>query len=147
MTKHDFLNKLRMALSGRVSPSLVEDNISYYEEYINTQLRLGKSEIVVMEALGDPRLIAKTIIMTNGTDAARKNMEYQEVPEREDIGMRIKKRFRDIRIPGWVIGLIVVVLFISILSVLFSIISFLLPVLLPLMLVAFLIKLFRDWLD
>ena len=147
MTKQDFLDRLRMALTGRVSPSLVEENVSYYEDYINTQIRLGKSEGSVMEALGDPRLIAKTIITTNGTSAAQSSYEYQDVSSETDLITRVKKRLRNVHIPGWLVGAIMIVLFVAIVSVVFSIISYLLPILLPVMLVAFLVKLFRDWLN
>ena len=36
MNKQDFIDRLRMALNGRVSPGLVMDNVNYYEDYINT---------------------------------------------------------------------------------------------------------------
>lgn len=37
MNKQDFIDRLRMALNGRVSPGLVMDNVNYYEDYINTR--------------------------------------------------------------------------------------------------------------
>jgi uncharacterized membrane protein len=68
MNKQDFIDRLRMALNGRVSPGLVMDNVNYYEDYINTEIRKGRTEEEVLESLGDPRLIARTIIQTNGGD-------------------------------------------------------------------------------
>ncbi len=147
MTKQDFLDRLRMALSGRVSPSLVEENVVYYEDYINTQIRLGKSETMVMEALGDPRLIAKTIITTNDTSSEQTGYEYQEISAETDLIARAKRWLRNVRIPGWVWGILGGVLFIGAIGVVFSIISFLLPILLPIIIVVFLVKLFRDWLN
>lgn len=147
MTKQVFLDRLRMALSGRVSPSLVEDNVTYYEEYINTQIRLGKSEAAVMDMLGDPRLIAKTIITTNDNNTEQTSYEYQEVSTDIDLLSKLKRWLSTVHVPGWVWGIAVGIIFIGILSVLFSIISFLLPVLLPVAIVVFLIKLFRDWLN
>lgn len=147
MTKQIFLDRLRMALSGRVSPSLVEENVRYYEDYINTQIRLGKSETAVMDMLGDPRLIAKTIITTNDRTTEQTSHEYQEISTNVDIIAKIKGWLRTVHIPGWAWGIAVGILFIGILSVIFSIISFLLPILLPVALIAFLIKLFRDWLN
>ena len=147
MTKQDVLDRLRMALSGRVSPSLVEENVVYYEEYINTQIRLGKSEALVMETLGDPRLIAKTIITTNDTTTEQTSYDYQEVSAETDLVARLKRWLSNVHIPGWVWAIVMGVLFIAVVSVVFSIISFLLPILLPIILVVFLIKLFRDWLN
>ena len=43
MNKQDFIDRLRMALNGRVSPGLVMDNVNYYEDYINTEIRKGRS--------------------------------------------------------------------------------------------------------
>jgi len=44
MEKQEFLDKLRLALNGRVAPEVLTDTVNYYEDYINTQVRLGKSE-------------------------------------------------------------------------------------------------------
>ena len=147
MTKQDFLDRLRMALSGRVSPSLVEENVVYYEDYINTQIRLGKSEAMVMDSLGDPRLIAKTIITTNDTATDQTSYEYQEISAETDLHAKAKRWLSKIHVPGWVWGIMIGALFIGAVSVVFSVISFLLPILLPIIIVVFLVKLFRDWLN
>lgn len=65
MDRYEFISTLRTALTGKVPATTVEDNVQYYEEYIEIQLRQGKSEEEVLEGLGDPRLLAKTIIEAN----------------------------------------------------------------------------------
>ena len=92
MNKQDFIDRLRMALNGRVSPGLVMDNVNYYEDYINTEIRKGRTEEEVLESLGDPRLIARTIIQTNGGDnrsgyrnTVYGNGEYREEQDRRYI--------------------------------------------------------------
>ncbi|GLB32153.1 hypothetical protein LAD12857_40760 [Lacrimispora amygdalina] len=62
MSRQEFLQRLRDTLTGEVSGSVVEENIRYYEEYIRGEVLKGSSEEAVTEAIGDPRLIAKTII-------------------------------------------------------------------------------------
>lgn len=62
MTKQTFLDTLRGSLTGAISASAVEENVRYYEEYINSQIRMGKSEQQVLAELGNPRLIARSII-------------------------------------------------------------------------------------
>ena len=42
MNKQEFVDRLRMALNGRVSPGLVMDNVNYYQDYINTEIRKGR---------------------------------------------------------------------------------------------------------
>ncbi len=64
MLEKEFLEELENALSGSLSPALVNENIRFYEEYIETEKRKGRNEWEIMDELGDPRLIARTIIDT-----------------------------------------------------------------------------------
>ena len=59
MNKKEFLSILRESLIGEVNNDDIEQNIQYYDQYISTQ---NASEKEVIKVLGDPRLIAKTII-------------------------------------------------------------------------------------
>lgn len=61
MTKREFLEGLRGALMGEIPDAEVINNIRFYEEYINSK---ASNENDAIEELGDPRLIAKTIIET-----------------------------------------------------------------------------------
>ena len=49
MNKQEFVDRLRMALNGRVSPGLVMDNVNYYQDYINTEIRKGRTEEELLE--------------------------------------------------------------------------------------------------
>ena len=62
MDKEEFLQGLQSALSGEVAPELVRENLQYYQEYIRTEMEKGRLEKEIMDELGSPRLIAKTII-------------------------------------------------------------------------------------
>ncbi len=64
MNRQEFLNRLQAALNGEISPQAVQTNLRYYRDYISSEIAKGRSEREVMEELGDPRLIAKTIIDT-----------------------------------------------------------------------------------
>ena len=68
MRKDEFLQTLRRALNGNVPPRVVEENVRYYDGYISDEVRKGRSEEEVIEEIGDPRLIARTIEDT--TDGA-----------------------------------------------------------------------------
>ncbi len=148
MNKLEFIDRLRTALSGKISPNLVQENVNYYEEYINTQIRMGHNEQEVLEALGDPRLIAKTIIETSGQDGAEsysangyQNTGYQNT------GNVYRENNKTFQIPGWLWAIIVIVVIVLIFSIVFSVLSFLAPILIPILVVVFLVKLFRDWLN
>ena len=62
MNKTEFLQGLQSALSGNVPPETVRENLRYYSDYIRSEVQKGRSERDVMEELGDPRLIARTIM-------------------------------------------------------------------------------------
>lgn len=62
INKIEFLQGLQSALSGNVPPETVRENLRYYSDYIRSEMQKGRAERDVMEELGDPRLIAKTII-------------------------------------------------------------------------------------
>ena len=61
MRKTEFLQELREALDGEVSASVIQSNISYYDQYIRQEAAKGRREEEVIEEIGSPRLIAKTI--------------------------------------------------------------------------------------
>ena len=60
MDKAEFLNILRQALDKEVSQEIIEQNISFYDQYIGSQSE--EDERKVINEIGDPRLIARTII-------------------------------------------------------------------------------------
>ncbi|CUH93682.1 DUF1700 domain-containing protein [Herbinix luporum] len=60
MNKKEFLDILRQSLEGEIDNRVIEQSIRFYSEYISSQE--DKSEEEVIKEIGDPRLIAKTII-------------------------------------------------------------------------------------
>lgn len=64
MSKNEFIQGLEAALSGNVPPETVRENLIYYRDYIRTELEKGRTEQDIMDELGDPRLIARTIMDT-----------------------------------------------------------------------------------
>lgn len=59
MTKQEFLSVLREALEGNIPRSDIEENIRFYDNYFKES---EKSQEMVCDELGDPRLIARSII-------------------------------------------------------------------------------------
>ncbi len=59
MTKNEFLDILAESLSGNVPTAEIEENIQYYKSYIESG---EESEEKALKTLGDPHLIARTII-------------------------------------------------------------------------------------
>ncbi len=151
MKKQEFIDKLRMALNGRISPEQVAENINYYEDYINTQMRMGKSEAEVLQSLGDPRLIAKTIIDA-GEKADNQSTDYQESAYRNsafqyDSQPQQERRTRVFHIPKWLWLTLITIVILVVISLVFSILSVFAPLIFTIFVVVFLVKLFRDWLN
>lgn len=139
MEKQEFLDKLRLALGGKVSPEVMTDTMNYYEEYINTELRLGKSPDEVMEALGDPRLIARTIVETKG---GRNGDGSASSGEDGEYGGGHELRGHLVRIPGWVWLIVFFTVTWLIVSIIFRVLIKLAPILLVVSLVIFLYRRF-----
>lgn len=148
MSKQEFIERLRMALSGKVSARLVEENVSYYEDYINSQVRMGNSEEKVLSSLGDPRLIAKSIITANEGSSTYATEEDNRSGQREEYytQKRENSSLRVVNIPRWAAVLITILIFVVIISIVGSIISALIPFVPIVLIIIFLVKLFRDWL-
>lgn len=163
MTKQDFIEMLRVSLNGKVSPGQVTENMRYYEDYINVEIRKGRSEEEVLGSLGDPRLIARTIVETGGGKGGGREYgggqyggEYapeggSRYGDRGEEAYNIRgRRGRELprlllRMPLWVWLALILLVVVLVLGVVFSVITALLPILLPLFGLLLLWKLFRDW--
>lgn len=144
MNRYEFISALRAALSGKVPSTTVEDNVQYYEEYIEVQLRQGKGEEEVLSELGDPRLLAKTIIEANkyaeGTDTYGGD-DYGEAPAGGS-GKSFKQWYRER--PQWLHTMMSVLITVFVLFAAFTLLQALFPVLLMIALVAGIFRLFRQ---
>lgn len=100
MTIQEFLKELAQALEGEVNTSTITSQLQYYEDYMNRQKQDGKSEYEITGDLGDPRLIARTIIITSEQNAKQRNhsndRKFQTAGDdiyKEDISMGRKKSY------------------------------------------------------
>ena len=66
MTKQEFLDGLSTVLSESGSQKLISDNRLFYEEFIDVEVKKGRTEEAVLGELGDPRLIANSILQAEG---------------------------------------------------------------------------------
>jgi len=146
MDRETFLRELRIALQGQISQVKVNENLAYYENYIIEQSRKGRTEEQVIEELGNPRLIAKTIIDT--TDVLYNSSQWEEEKETEQNVYGNEKGFHfnfdektgwDIRygkfkINSWYGYVIIACLVILILVIIARTAIILLPILVPVLL-------------
>ncbi len=147
MDRTEFIDKLQRALAGGVNSSRVAENVQYYREYIDVEIRKGRSEAEVLDSLGDPRLLAKSIIEANKRAGVSEgtNRTYDEETEEKsggEWGKTVKQNV--MRAPGWLIALIMIVIFLLIIGVVFSVISFLAPIIIPVLVVILVVNYFKS---
>lgn len=151
MTRNEFLQELRIALQGKVSQGQVNEHLRYYENYIMEESRKGTSEDEVIAALGNPRLIAKTIIETSNEsgykeeDSAREQEENTKrrrgfhISLNENNGWDI--HYGKLKLNSWYGYLLLAIILIFLLVLLANIAMVLLPIIIPVILVAILLYL------
>lgn len=133
MTKQKFLNGLKEALVGEVSPAEVNNQLLYYERYIDDEIKKGRTEQQILEELGEPRLIAKTIVdAKENIYRGREAYYYQEGETSQPEEQRIvwnEKINRVLRI------ILILLLVLFGIAVIFSVIRILLPIVVPAILI------------
>lgn len=162
MSKREFLEELRIALAGRVSAQEVTEHVQYYEDYINIQVRMGKSEAEVVTGLGEPRLLARNIAESKKYASGGNARTYKETGSNAygsagynnagynntgrdtyqntqggSYGQNVTGKKSHV---GLIIALVVFVFLFLVFGLIFSVLSFLAPVLLPIILVLLLVR-------
>ena len=153
MEKMEFLNVLRIHIQGVDDIAFVNDTMNYYENYIETEIRKGKSEEEEINKLGDPRLIAKSILASRSveseTEGYNESMGDEGTPFVDDKRLHFTtKKGRVVKIPlallkwgGLAVGITVIVLF-AMLAL--RIIGFFMPIICLILLVSIVINFFRN---
>lgn len=147
MDKNEFIEKLQRTLAGGLNSSQVAENVRYYQEYIESEIRKGSSEEEVLAQLGDPRLLAKSIIEANkhAGESYGSNREYDEEVADESTGSsRYGGGFEHSMIlPGWLMMVIITVVVILIIGIATSLISLFAPVIIVGLVILLIVKLFQ----
>lgn len=150
MNKTEFLEQLREALTTDLSSRAVEENIRYYSQYISDEERKGRTEQEILNELGDPWLIAKTLIDTGA--GASDDSEGYRTQETDDTYQEYGRqtgydRMKVYHVDTWwkkaliTIGMIAIIG--AILWLVTGILSFLAPILIPVLIIAIIINLLK----
>lgn len=62
MSREEFLRELEEALTGDVPEAVIRDNVSYYGSYLSQEMARGRSVEEIVDEIGEPFIVAKTII-------------------------------------------------------------------------------------
>lgn len=130
MDKDEFLGILRSQLSGQMSEQQIATHIQYYRSYIEERIAAGSSESEVMRELGDPRLIARTLLDTENGENTSQNFnssgsetKYGNLADSD----RKQHKFK-LDLTTWYGKLIVVLIAALVLVVLFILLGILIPI-------------------
>lgn len=140
MVKGEFLEILRSQLSGQMQEDKVAAHVRYYQDYIEAQVRGGRPEAEVLRELGDPRLIAKTLLDTDTGEAVYQ--EYQSYTENQE-NENTSKSHRKLDLSTWYGRVIVIVLAALVIIGLLVVIGTILPFVIVGGLVLYLFSKFR----
>lgn len=145
MTKYEFLEKMRHALANDLSGPVVQENVEYYDSYISEEVRNGRNETVVIEELGDPWAIARTIIESvENAESTREEYTYGSGQQAYEQEVREKNHFHVPGLGAWwkrmlvILGVLGVVMLFA--AVIGGIFAFLAPILVPCLIIVFILR-------
>ncbi|MCI8797754.1 MAG: DUF1700 domain-containing protein [Dorea sp.] len=147
MTKYEFLEKMRHALANDLSGPVVQENVNYYDNYISDEVRNGRSETAVIEELGDPWALARTIIESLGKGESTGNVQEEYTYGSGHQAYRQRQGGRQIRVfslGSWwkrlllVLGIVGVIMVVA--AVIGGIFSLLAPILVPFLIIVFVLR-------
>lgn len=147
MNKVEFLNALREKLQEELNDVQIQEHIKYYDSYITQEQKEGKDEMTIIAQLGDPILLARSIIDAGSAqyyDESRDTsaLDQETKQESQGSGMFYGKQISPWGCFGIAIAAIVIM------GIIFSLVGVVLGVLIriafPLILILLIISLFRS---
>ena len=143
MYHNKFLSSLREALEGNMSEQAIKDNIQYYKTYIEDEVKKGRTEKEVIEELGDPWIIAKTLIESPSGEQTYEGTVEDNVNRYEEQQNKVHIFGLDTWWKKLLLILIVLGFGFLIGTLLVGVVRLVFPILIPFLAVMFLIKLFK----
>lgn len=142
MTKSEFLNTLRMQLQGELSPSQIEGHLHYYNEYISEAVAAGRKESDVLEELGSPVFIAKTLL--EASEPVESGPVYEEDAQEETFHGKVHTWHISPVVAKWVLPAAGICIVLLLLSLVGSVIALVARFFVPILLVILVIAIFRS---
>ena len=151
MSTREFILQLESSLRGEVSEAVIQENINYYEGYIREQVAAGRDEREVLEMLGDPRLIARTIIDTNGGDGSYQTESRTTYSYRQSSSQESSFHIHHVDGTKWYVKLLLVaipiILICLIVSIVMGILGLIVRFAVPILIILLVIYLVKRILD
>jgi len=147
MNREEFLKELQQMLQGEIPNEEMMGHLEYYNSYIIEEVKKGRIESEVIQTLGNPRLIAKSILdATKASDDDTyeyENTEYDTDEKENTKGFQANYneqngwdiRYGKIKLNSWYFILFVILIILLIFFVVFNLFLFLLPVIIPIVVI------------
>lgn len=144
MYRAEFLDILKTQLSGQMHEGKIGAHLRYYEDYIQSKVRAGTPEEEVIAQLGDPRLIAKTLLDTDtGEEVYEESRSYSESGAGNYGNQEEKTWKKKLDLSTWYGKLIVIAAAAVVIFLLISVLAAVLPFLIVLAVILYLISRWR----
>lgn len=147
MNKKEFLDILYDQLSGQMPEGNIAAHIQYYRNYIEEQQQAGRTEADILKELGDPRLIARSLLDTEAAGGSRSYSPYAETVSDENRSRSsgtVKHHSLKIDLSTWYGKLAVILIAAVVLILLFTVLSILVPIVLVVGIILYLIRKFKN---
>ena len=140
MSKTEFLDILYNQLSGQMPEGSVAAHVQYYRNYIEDEQQKGHTETDILNDLGDPRLIARTLLDTevgagnpqNGSTYSaiynEADSDYNEYDSSDSARGHVKKHSFKLDLSTWYGKVAVILIAAVVLLLLVTILGILIPV-------------------
>ena len=126
-----------------MSEQAVKENLQYYKTYIEDEVKKGRTEKEVVEELGDPWIIAKTLIESPGGEQTYEEAEEDNVSRYEDRRQNVHILGLDTWWKKAALILAIVGIIFGIGTLLVGVVRIVLPILIPFLAIMFMIKFFH----
>lgn len=154
MNKKEFLDILYEQLSGQMPEGNVAAHVQYYRNYIEEEQRKGRSEDDILNELGDPHLIARTLLDTDSTASGNPQTtgsysepytdNSYEYDNSSSGSKKVKSRSFHIDLSTWYGKLAVILIAAVVIILLCTVLSVLIPVMVIFGIVCFIISKLRN---
>ena len=140
MSKKEFLDILYNQLSGQIPEGSVAAHVQYYRNYIEDEQQKGRTETDILNDLGDPRLIARTLLDTevgagnpqNGSTYSaiynEADSDYNKYDSSDSARGHVKKHSFKLDLSTWYGKVAVILIAAVVLLLLVTILGVLIPV-------------------
>lgn len=155
MSKTEFLDILYNQLSGQMPEGSVAAHVQYYRNYIEDEQQKGRTETDILNELGDPHLIARTLLDTevgagnpqNGSTYSaiynEADSDYNEYDSSDSARGHVKKHSFKLDLSTWYGKVAVILIAAVVLLLLVTILGILIPVVIVAGVIMYIVSQFR----